>query len=183
MEWKESGLALERVSKLKEEAKLLWSQYSEESTEHIKQAIDKYEEALETLYSSTTALEEKSCMEVRISLHCNLAICYNRISKPYMAYFHSNAALQMKPTETKALLQRAKAYLQLGDLFSAFGDVQQLEASGKGHDMATIRLKTQIEKAIDEQSQKNDKEVVENFQIRLHTRSFFIPSDSDTAAD
>ncbi|EME29721.1 hypothetical protein Gasu2_23040 [Galdieria sulphuraria] len=177
VEQNESSCILESVSQLKNEAKHLMSNPSVQ-LEQVENALDKYEEAFDMLYSHATAtmLEKQSFREVMVGLRCNLAICYNRLSKPYMAWLHSNAALNMRPMEVKAVFQRAKAYLHIGDLFNAYRDIQILESCSYCDDIAVNRLKAQVEQAIDRQSKQNDRELLESFQVALNTRSFVIPS-------
>ncbi|GJQ10805.1 hypothetical protein GpartN1_g4988.t1 [Galdieria partita] len=184
MEHNETECILEAVSQLKKEAKH-WICNSSEQSEHIKKAIDKYEEALDMLYSRATSrmLEEGSFSEIGVGLHCNLAICYNRLSKPYMAWLHSNAALKIRPMQVKAIFQRAKAYWHIGDLFNAYRDIQILESVDYLDDIAVKRLKKQIEQVIDSQSKQYDKEVLESFQVAVSTKSFLIPSHSNSTAE
>jgi len=176
MEAKDTSCVLQVVSQLKQEAKQLLSQPLEQS-QGIRQAIEKYQEALHILNfgAASTNLEESSYVELSVGLHCNLAICYNKLSKPFMAWLHCNAVLKSRPTQVKALYQRAKAYLQIGDLVNAYKDIHVLESSDEGNNMEVRQLKKTVEKAINEQSQQNEKQVAENFQVVLDTTSFLIP--------
>jgi FK506-binding protein 4/5 len=126
-----------------EKAKDMWSMSFEEKAEEmmlrklkgndmykenrIHPAIKAYERAVSLFDSPTSELSpelKKRVNHLLVQCNVNLAVCYERKRDMAKVLTHCKKALELEPSNVKALYRRGSAYMELEDYYNAESDLK-----------------------------------------------------------
>lgn len=167
-----------------EKAKDMWSMTFDEKAQEMRKIKEKgnqmfkdnrlklamkcYERGISFFDSSTSELNaelRKKVNHLLVQCHLNVAACQEKLSDYKKVIEHCNKALDLEPSNGKALYRRGSAYLALDDYYKARVDLKYaLEMNGKD---ANIRKK--LKELVQKQAKQDavDKKLYSNLFGRL----------------
>lgn len=127
-----------------------------------------YERAVAFFDSPTSELDpelKKRVNQLLVQCHLNLSVCNNRLGDRNKVIEHCKKALEIEPSNIKALYRRGCAYLSMDDFYSAESDFKYAISLDPGN--VDIRRKHVELKKLRAAQDKKDKKLYSNMFTRL----------------
>jgi len=130
-----------------------------------------YERAVAFFDSPTSELDvelKRRVNQLLVQCHLNLAVVSNKLGEKTGIIEHCNKALELEPSNIKALYRRGTAYLDMDDFYSAEADFNYaISIDADGNSQAEFKRKlVQLKKRRTEQDKK-DRKLYSNMFSRL----------------
>jgi FK506-binding protein 4/5 len=131
-------------------------------------AIKAYERAVALFDSPTTELTlgvKKRVNELLVQSHVNLAACFDRRHDSSQVITHCSKALDIEPSNVKALYRRGSAYIAIDDYYNASADLKYALQLSPGN--ADIKRRLLRLSALQTRQDRKDKKLYSNLFTRL----------------
>jgi FK506-binding protein 4/5 len=131
-------------------------------------AIKAYERAVALFDSPTTELTlgvKKRVNELLVQSHVNLAACFDRRHDSLQVITHCSKALDIEPSNVKALYRRGSAYIAIDDYYNASADLKYALQLSPGN--ADIKRRLLRLSALQTRQDRKDKKLYSNLFTRL----------------
>jgi FK506-binding protein 4/5 len=134
----------------------------------IHPAIKAYERAIALFDSPTSELSpelKKHVNQLLVQCNVNLAVCYERKKDMTKVLSHCKKALELEPSNVKALYRRGSAYMALEDFYNAESDLKY--ALHLSPENADVKRKLKLLSELQSRQDAKDKKLFSNLFGRL----------------
>lgn len=131
-------------------------------------ALKCYERGVSFFDSSTSELSaelKKEVNQLLVQCHLNIAACQEKLKDYKKVIEHCNKALNIEPSNPKALYRRGSAYLELDDYYKAKTDLKYALEKNRND----VHIRRKLKQLIDKQAKQDalDKKLYSNLFGRL----------------